>query len=83
MEKHIQVPFQAEELAGLRAGDTVMLSGVIYTSRDKAHKRMVETLDKGESLPVDLQAQPRQNLVKRLGRLDQQRPAAWMPLHHV
>lgn len=57
MEKHIQVPFQAEELAGLRAGDTVMLSGVIYTSRDKAHKRMIETLDKEESLPVDWQGQ--------------------------
>lgn len=53
MEKHIHVPFIAEELADLRAGDTVMLSGVIYTSRDKAHKRMVETLDRGEALPVD------------------------------
>ena len=53
MEKHIHVPFVAEELADLRAGDTVMLSGVIYTSRDKAHKRMVETLDRGEALPVD------------------------------
>lgn len=57
MEKHIQVPFKADELAELRAGDTVMLSGVIYTSRDKAHKRMVETLDKGEALPVDWQGQ--------------------------
>ena len=53
MEQHIHVPFVAEELADLRAGDTVMLSGVIYTSRDKAHKRMVETLDRGEALPVD------------------------------
>lgn len=57
MEKHIQVPFKADELVGLRAGDTVMLSGVIYTSRDKAHKRMVETLDKGETLPVDWRGQ--------------------------
>lgn len=53
MEKQITVPFIAEELSGLRAGDTVMLSGVIYTSRDKAHKRMIETLDRGETLPVD------------------------------
>lgn len=53
MEKRIQVPFEAEALADLRAGDTVMLSGVIYTSRDKAHKRMIETLDRGETLPVD------------------------------
>ena len=42
MEKKIQVPFKAEALADLRAGDTVMLSGVIFTSRDKAHKRMIE-----------------------------------------
>ena len=53
MEKKIQVPFKAEDLADLRAGDTVMLSGVIFTSRDKAHKRMIETLDRGENLPVD------------------------------
>lgn len=53
MEKKIQVPFKAEALADLRAGDTVMLSGVIFTSRDKAHKRMIETLDRGETLPVD------------------------------
>lgn len=53
MEKKVQVPFTADVLETLRAGDTVMLSGVIYTSRDKAHKRMVETLDRGESLPVD------------------------------
>lgn len=57
MEKHISVPFVEEELKGLRAGDTVLLSGVIYTSRDKAHKRMVETLDRGEALPVDLKGQ--------------------------
>lgn len=53
MEKQITVPFIAEELSSLRAGDTVMLSGVIYTSRDKAHKHMIETLDRGETLPVD------------------------------
>ena len=53
MEKKIQVPFKAEALADLRAGDTVMLSSVIFTSRDKAHKRMIETLDRGENLPVD------------------------------
>ncbi|MDO4280299.1 MAG: Fe-S-containing hydro-lyase [Peptococcaceae bacterium] len=53
MEKHITVPFESQALAALRAGDTVLLSGVIYTSRDKAHKRMIETLDRGETLPVD------------------------------
>ncbi len=38
----------------LRAGDTVLLSGIVYTARDAAHKRMCEALDAGESLPFDL-----------------------------
>lgn len=38
----------------LRAGDRVLLSGVVYTSRDAAHKRIMELLDKGEALPYDL-----------------------------
>lgn len=39
----------------LRAGDRVLLSGVVYTSRDAAHKRIMELLDKGEELPYDLE----------------------------
>ena len=38
----------------LRAGDTVLLSGIVYTARDAAHKRMCEALDAGETLPFDL-----------------------------
>ncbi len=38
----------------LRAGDTVTLTGIIYTARDAAHKRIVESMDKGEKLPFDL-----------------------------
>jgi fumarate hydratase subunit beta len=41
----------------LRAGDQVFISGVIYTARDAAHKRMVEALDKGEKLPFDIKGQ--------------------------
>ena len=41
-------------LAGLEPGDTLLVSGTLYTGRDAAHKRMVETLDRGEALPVDL-----------------------------
>ena len=41
-------------LAGLKPGDTLLLSGTLYTGRDAAHKRMVETLDRGAALPVDL-----------------------------
>ncbi|KQI68781.1 fumarate hydratase [Loktanella sp. 3ANDIMAR09] len=41
-------------LASLEPGDTLLVSGTLYTGRDAAHKRMVETLDRGEDLPVDL-----------------------------
>lgn len=51
--KKITTPLTDETIAGLKAGDAVSITGTIYTSRDKAHKRMVETLDKGEALPVD------------------------------
>lgn len=51
--KHVTIPFSEETLSDLKAGDTVLLSGVIYTARDKAHQRMVQTLARGEALPVD------------------------------
>ena len=41
----------------LKAGDFVLISGVIYTARDAAHKRIVEALEKGEELPFDLKGQ--------------------------
>lgn len=43
-----------QALGELRAGDRVLLSGVIYTARDAAHKRFFELLDRGESLPIPL-----------------------------
>lgn len=54
MEHRITTPCTAADLVPLRAGDTVLLSGVIYTARDQAHKRMMEALDAGEALPFDL-----------------------------
>lgn len=39
----------------LRAGDRVVLSGTVYTSRDAAHKRITESINNGEKLPYDLQ----------------------------
>ena len=44
MEKHITVPFDKETAKSLKAGDYVYLTGVIYTARDAAHKRMDESL---------------------------------------
>ena len=54
MERRIVLPTTKEELAGLRAGDMVFLSGTIYTARDAAHKRMADALDAGEELPIDV-----------------------------
>ena len=45
MEYRLTTPCTAQDLAPLKAGDTVLLSGVVYTARDQAHKRMIEALD--------------------------------------
>ena len=52
MEKHIQLPLTEELAKTLHAGDTVYLSGTIYTSRDAGHKRMCEALARGEKNSV-------------------------------
>ena len=55
--KRIKTPLTEEAIADLKAGEVVLLSGVIYTGRDAAHKRLVEALDRGEELPFELQDQ--------------------------
>ena len=57
MTKNITTPFSAEQAAELKAGDQLRLTGVIYTGRDAAHKRLVALLDEKKALPVDLQDQ--------------------------
>lgn len=52
---HIQTPLTKEVVKTLHAGDTVRISGIIYTARDAAHKRMCELLEKGEPLPFDIE----------------------------
>lgn len=54
MEYKLTTPCKVEDLAQLRAGDTVLLSGIVYTARDQAHKRMIEALDAGQTLPFEL-----------------------------
>lgn len=51
MEKYIQTPLTKEDAKALHAGDRVYLTGTIYTARDAAHKRMCETMEKGQKLP--------------------------------
>ena len=55
MEYKLTTPLTKEALAPLRAGDTVRLSGVVYTARDAAHKRMMELLDEGKPLPFPVE----------------------------
>ena len=54
-EVRINTPVSTEEVRKLKAGDNVLISGVIYTGRDAAHKRLVDLIDKGEELPIDLE----------------------------
>ncbi len=51
---NIKSPLDNETVKNLKAGDQVFITGVIYTARDAAHKRLVEALDKGEKLPFNL-----------------------------
>jgi len=56
-EHRLQLPLSDADVERLRAGDSVLLTGGLYTARDAAHRRMVEALSKGEKLPVDIRGQ--------------------------
>ncbi|HEX3015753.1 MAG TPA: Fe-S-containing hydro-lyase [Desulfobacteria bacterium] len=51
----ITTPFT--QVARLKAGDSVLINGIVYTARDAAHKKMIEALDRGEQLPFDVRNQ--------------------------
>jgi fumarate hydratase subunit beta len=55
--KKITTPLTDEVVKSLKAGDSVLITGTIYTGRDQAHKRLVETLKAGKPMPVDLKGQ--------------------------
>ena len=54
MDKHITTPITAEVTKNLKSGDYVYITGTIYVARDAAHKRMIEALERGENLPIDI-----------------------------
>ena len=54
MDKYITMPITEETTAELKAGDYVYLTGTMYVARDAAHKRMIEALDEGGELPIDI-----------------------------
>lgn len=55
MDRYVNVPLSEEDARSLKVGDYVYLTGTIYTARDAAHKRMQETLDRGEELPLKME----------------------------
>ena len=57
MAKIINTPLTEEVLKDLKAGDRVLLNGIIYTGRDAAHKRLAELIEKGQELPMDIKNQ--------------------------
>ena len=54
MDKYINTPITAEKTEELKSGDYVYITGTIYVARDAAHKRMIEALERGENLPIDI-----------------------------
>lgn len=57
MTKRLHMPLTVETISKLQVGDRVLLTGTIYTGRDAAHKRLIELLDKGGELPIQLEGQ--------------------------
>ncbi|NFG42229.1 Fe-S-containing hydro-lyase [Clostridium botulinum] len=54
MKMKLHTPLTSEKILKLKAGDTILLSGIIYSARDAAHKRLIELLDKDEKLPLSI-----------------------------
>ena len=87
MEYRLTAPMTREQARQLRCGDTVLFTGIIYTARDAAHKRLVELLDKGESLPFDVNGAviyyagpPRPRRATPWGPAAPPPATAWMPM---
>jgi len=57
LEVRITMPITDDDVSQLKIGDHVRITGTIYTARDAAHNRMIESLNKGEPLPMDIKGQ--------------------------
>jgi len=55
--KRINTPLTKIEIERLNVGERVLLSGIIYTARDQAHKRLIEAINKNKKIPIDLKGQ--------------------------
>jgi fumarate hydratase subunit beta len=56
-EHHITTPVSDEVIAELKAGDSVYITGYLYTGRDSAHKKLIDLVDQGKELPIDVKGQ--------------------------
>lgn len=54
MDKRMSIPITREGARALKAGEKILLNGVMYTARDAAHKRIIETIQSGDELPVEI-----------------------------
>ncbi len=54
MDKYVNTPITEKITADLKSGDYVYITGTVYVARDAAHKRMIEALERGEDLPIDI-----------------------------
>lgn len=54
-QHHLSAPLTGQDLSKIRSGDSVLLSGTIYSARDAAHQRLAALMDRGEPLPFDLE----------------------------
>jgi fumarate hydratase subunit beta len=57
MPKKIALPLTEKTVKDLKAGDNLLLTGVLYVARDAAHRRLIESMDRGEPLPFDIKDQ--------------------------
>jgi fumarate hydratase subunit beta len=57
IEHDLSTPLSDQDVEPLRAGDRVTVSGIVYTARDAAHRRLIELLDAGQELPIPIKGQ--------------------------
>lgn len=89
MDKHITTPITEEVTKDLKSGDYVYITGTIYVARDAAHKRMIEALQRGEELPIDIKDSTIYYIWVHLRRAradrsvlqDRPQPPAWTDMH--
>lgn len=55
--KRINTPLNKKEIESLKIGEEILLSGIVYTARDLANKRLIEAIKKRKKLPIDLKGQ--------------------------